>query len=249
MRRLSPAVFLIAALALLGLASCLKTVTNNNTNNPAGVSFVNLVPYGPTFHTELDGDSVEGFTYPYASYDSNANGGLKYQSLYAGIHSLSFLDSAEDILVSGETQFSKNTKYTIYLYDTMTTSGLNAVQIQDSWDSIPYGYCLFRFLNFSPNCPALNVWLPLLTDTNAILTNQAYVGTNSASTATLSNYLVLVPGTYTFTLTPYGTTGTASAIDSVQFTLQSGKGYTMFVTGLLDSTGSKAFKKGLIQMN
>lgn len=246
----NPFVFVAAALALFGLASCLKTVTNNNSNNPASIAFVNLVPYAPSFGVHVDGDSVgNNTTFPYAGYDSNSDGSLYYFTYYAGIHSVSFTDSAEDILVSGQTQFSKNTKYTIYLYDTLTGSGLQAVQLQDSYDSIPYGYCLFRFLNFSPNTPPLNVWLPLLADTNAILQNQAYVGSASYSTATLSNYIVLAPNTYTFTFTPYGSTGTSQAIDSVQETLQSGKAYTLFVTGLLDSTGVKAFKKGMIKMN
>ncbi|TDX01150.1 DUF4397 domain-containing protein [Dinghuibacter silviterrae] len=249
MRRLNPTVLLTATLVVLGLASCLKTVTNNNSTNPAGVAFVNLAPYGPRFGVFLDGDSVGNQSlFPYASYDSagSTDGGMHYESLYAGIHSIAFKDSADEILVSGETQFSKNTKYSIFLYDTLTATGLNAVQLQDSYDSIPYGYCLFRFLNFGPNAPSLNVWLPLTVDTNAILTNQQYVGSNGASTATLSQYIALSPNNYTFTFTNY-TTGTA--IDSFNVTLQSGRAYTMFVTGLLDTSGKGPFKKGLIKMN
>ena len=245
-----PFVFVLGALVLMGLASCLKTVTNNNTNNPASITFVNLVPNGPSFGVFLDGDSMwNNHTFPYASYDSNADGSLKYFSTYAGIHSVSFNDSAEDILVSGQTQFSKNTKYTIYLYDTLTANGLNAVQLQDSYDSIPYGYCLFRFLNFSPNAPIFNIWLPLTVDTLPILTNQAYVGTNTYSTATLSQYVTLVPGTYTFTFTTANSSGSQTAVDTVRETLISGKAYTLFATGLYDTLGIVPLKKGLIKMN
>jgi hypothetical protein len=250
----NPFVFALAALVLMGLASCLKTVTNNNTSNPSSIAFVNVVPNGPSFGVFVDGSSTadsvgNNHTFPYASYDSNADGSLKYFQYFAGIHSVSFNDSAENILVSGETQFSKNTKYTIFLYDTLTAQGLNAVQLQDTWDSIPYGHCLFRFLNFSPNAPIFNVYMPSVNDSVPILTGQAYVGTNTYSTATLSQYLSLVPGTYTFAFTTTNSSGAQQIVDTVRETLLSGKGYTLIATGLYDSTHVQLLTKALIKMN
>jgi hypothetical protein len=250
MFRRSRTIYPIAALILLGLASCLKTVTNNNSSNPSSIAFINMAPYAPAFTVILDGSTVgDSSTFPYAAYKKNdTTGGLYYYPLFAGIHSISFQTPQDSILVSGLIQFTKNVKYSVYLYDTLNANGLNAVQLQDSYDSIPYGQCLYRFLNFSPTAPPLDVYISTATaiDTLPIRSSQAYIGTNLSSTATLSQYLVLPPGTYKF---QFDTAGTQSMIDTVTVTLSSAKAYTMFVTGMQDSTGVKSFRKGVIQMN
>ncbi len=242
----------ILVLGLVGVAilsSCLKTVTNNNKSNPAGLTFFNMVPYGPYFKVQVDGVSIGDTTnFPYAfGWDSLPP---SYRSEFAGIHTISFLDDTGAALVTGNNvQFAANTKYSIWLFDTLTSFGLNAVQLQDSWDSIPYGYCFLRFLNFSPNFTPVDVWYR--NDTNGytpLYLSQSFMGTTTASAATLSTYQQLVPGQYTFVF-HYSPDTTNTVVDSVRDTLAPAHGYTLFIGGLWDSTGTKAFTKGLIHMN
>jgi hypothetical protein len=242
---------LTAACILTGLTACLKTVANNNTKNPAGVTYVNMAIAAPDFTVSLDNVNIgDTILFPYANYKmkSSTDSSMYYYSTYAGIHSVAFTDSSTNILVSGNTQFSTNTNYSVYLYDTLSSQGLNAVQLQDSFDSVPSNYSLIRFLNFSPNSTQYGYDLVYNEDTAVLYYAQAFVGNATASTATLSAYLQILPGNYEFALSEHGAVP-AVYDDSILMRVVAGKAYTLFVTGLVDSTGSKALTLGVIHMN
>ena len=247
----------MGVLVLMSLASCLKTVTNNNSSNPAALAIINLVPYAPPFTVILDNQPVT-LTFPYASYDSTPNGALAYDSLYAGIHSVDFQYSgiADSTLAGGLIQFSKNTKYSIYLFDTLSPYGLQAVQLSDNFDSVPLNYAIMRFLHFSPNAPPFDVYFGQygMVDSLPVFTGQSYIGTSNPSTGTLSNYTaVLTPGNYTVFLDSAGAVnyqyGGSGTLDTFHVQVLPNIAYTMFITGLWDSIGVKAFKLGMIKMN
>jgi hypothetical protein len=233
-------------------SSCLKTVTNNNKSNPSGVTFFNMVPYAPYFKVQVDGVTIGDTTnFPYSNaWSTNPP---NYTSEFAGIHTISFLDDTGASLVTGSNvQFAANTKYSIWLFDTLNSFGLNAVQLSDSWDSIPYATCLIRFLNFSPTFTPVDVmYRNNGIDTggyNYLYYSQSFMGTTTASAATLSTYMTFTPGNYTFVF-HYSYDSTFTVVDSVKDTLVSAHGYTLFIGGLWDSTGTKAFTTGLIHMN
>lgn len=246
-------IWVMAALTLAVLSSCLKTVTNNNKTNPAGLTFFNMVPYGPSFSVQVDGVKVgDSSTYRYANaWDSLPP---TYLSEFAGIHTISFLDDTGADLVTGSNiQFAANTNYSVWLFDTLNSFGLNAVQLSDSWDSIPYGYCLVRFLNFSPNFTPVDFGYRNIRDSfdytypyNTV--SQAYMGNTTLSAATLSSYTQFAPGYYTFVF-HYSYDTTFTQIDSLSDTLAAAHAYTIFIAGLWDSSGLKAFRKGTIHMN
>ncbi|HTJ14467.1 MAG TPA: DUF4397 domain-containing protein [Dinghuibacter sp.] len=263
MRRISA--FVLTSIILLS-TSCLKTKSNSNTNNPASIAFVNVAPGAPPFQVSVDDAKVgTQADFPYGNYPMNADSSIKYLQEFAGIHSVAFIDdtttSSNNILVSGQTQFSKGFKYTIYLYDTVNANGLNAVQLQDTYDSIPYNQCLFRFLNFSPNSPPLSVIAHYPDDTLVtILNNQSYVGSASYSTASLSQYITIPPAGYGGATKPYvitlsqyngfNTTPGPPVVDSFSMALAPNHAYTLVITGLIgDSTDSKGYQHFLIHMN
>ena len=247
---------LILPLVFLAVGtSCLKTVSSGNTLNPAGLAFVNMAIAAPSFSVTVDETTVgTELTFPYASYDSiGPEGALKYTTVFAGIHSGAFLDStildtaAGNVLVSGQTQFSNNLKYSIYLFDTLTGTGLQAVQILDSYDSIPSSLALMRFLNFCPSINAIDLWVKSDTGNVLLLSNQPYAGSGNISSSSLSTYsLTVLPTVYTFY---FLASGTPNVIDSLTINVLPNKAYSMFVTGLIDSTGQKAFTAGYINMN
>lgn len=257
MRRTSALILFVVVI----LSACLKTKSNSNTNNPASIALIDLAPVAPPFNFKVtvDGDSVgDQSTFPYAGYQSNADSSLKYLQEFAGIHSVAFTTSgaSDSILVSGQTQFTKGFKYTIFLYDTINPYGLNAVQLQDTWDSIPYNQCLFRFLNFSPNAPPLTVSVQYVNDTAVqILQNQGYVGSASYSTASLSQYLTLPPTGYVdsciVTLADYRgyNQKPEPILESFKVALIANHGYTLFITGLVGDSTSRGYRHGMIRMN
>jgi hypothetical protein len=245
-------IWVMAALSLAVLSSCLKTVTNNNKNNPSGLTFFNMVPYGPYFTVQVDGVKV-GDTTDYHYANGWASTPPNYLSEFAGIHTISFLDdTGADLVTGSNVQFAANTKYSIWLFDTLNSFGLNAVQLSDSWDSIPYATCLIRFLNFSPTFTPVDVYYRNNhIDTGSYIplyVSQAYMGNTTASAATLSTYTNFTPGPYTFVF-HYSYDSTFTVVDSVKDTLVAAYGYTLFIAGLWDSSGTKAFTTGLIHMN
>jgi len=246
------------ALAVVSMTACLKTNTSTNTSSPAYVTFMNVVPAGPHFHVLLDNSLVgSDSTFPYMGYyaGTTASAPVQYFSDYAGIHSVAFVDSANQLLVSGNNvQFSANTKYSIWLFDTIVPNvGLNAVQLSDSYDSVPINSILVRFLNFSPNTPSIEVqYKNILDSTITLYSNLAYVGSSSApSSASLSTYAVLPIGNYNFSLlVPGPAAGTTISAGTVNLNAPTaGKVFSVAISGLQDSTGAKAFTTGIIPMD
>jgi len=254
MMKRNPFFLLGMALVMVSATACLKTVTNNSSNSPAFVTVVNVVPAGPSFNVLVDNVQVgTQSTFPYMSYDFGTIPGspIQYLTEYAGVHSVAFTDSVNQLLVSGTNiQFSANTKYSIWLFDTLIPGvGLNAVQLSDSYDSVPTGQILVRFLNFCPNSAGIEVQYNNVLD--SVITpylNSPYIGSSSApSSATLSQYIPLPVGNYFFKLMNPGTDSVFATVNLNAPT--AGKVFTIMASGLLDSTGAKAFTTAFIPMN
>lgn len=252
------------------LASCLKSKSNNNQNSPSAVAFINVSPSMPSFNVLLDSKVVgSNQTFPYMGYqssDTSSDNALEYTSVYAGIHFISFQDSAVDTsnYASGNIQFANNTKYSVYLFDTLTNYGLNAVQIQDSYDSIPLAVptSAVRFLNFCGDSLGLDV---IYNDTTLWYSNFLFIGRGSASAATLSQYTDFPAGRYVFEFYRYGSEGFVAnypgslvlnrtdslPFDTIAFITQPQKAYTIVASGFYDSLppSPKAFKLKVINMN
>ena len=252
------------------LASCLKSKSNNNQNNPSAVAFINVSPSMPSFKVLLDGDTVgTNANFPYMGYKfatGTTDSALFYTPVYAGIHYIAFQDSTVDTIdyAAGNIQFANNTKYSVYLFDTLNNYGLNAIQIQDSYDSIPLAVptSAVRFLNFCPDSMGLDV---TYNDTILWYSNFLFIGNGSASAATLSQYTDLPAGRYVFNFFKYGTEGfianssgsglinqpTVLPFDSVAIITQPQKAYTIMVSGFFDSTAGnpKAFRHFIVHMN
>ena len=252
-------------------ASCLKSKSNSNQNNPAQVAFINVSPSNPTFNVYLDG-TIEGsnLTFPYQGYKvvtPVTDSALSYSSTYAGIHFVGFVNTTvtpTDTFASGNIQFANNTKYSIYLFDTISNYGLGAIQIQDSWDSIPLAVptSLIRFLNFSTDSAGIDV---IYNDTTLWYYNFLFIGNGSASAATLSQYTAFPAGAYLFNFYHNNTEGfiggypgstildspTVAPFSSLLYTTKAQKAYTIVASGSADSATSSpsAFKIQVIQMN
>jgi len=262
--------FLAILVMGIGLTSCLKSKSNNNQNNPSAVAFINVSPSMPTFAVLLDNDSVgSNVSFPYLGYKlalNTTDSALFYTSVYAGIHYIAFNDSTvkdTSTYAAGNIQFANNTKYSVYLFDTVNNYGLNAIQIQDSYDSIPLAVptSAVRFLNFCGDSVGLDV---TYNDTILWYSNFLFIGNGSASAATLSQYTDLPAGRYVFNFFQYGSenfmlnpSGSglinyphASPFDSVAIITQPQKAYTILVSGFFDSTsGPKVFRHFIVHMN
>jgi hypothetical protein len=253
------------------MTSCLKTVSNNNQNNPSQVAFINVSPSRPSFNVLLDGaNEGSNQVYPYMGYlIDGKDTGLKYTSVFAGIHYISFQDSADvdSIFAGGNIQFAANTKYSVYLFDTLTNFGLQAVQIQDSYDSIPQvtPQSAIRFLNFSQDTTGAGLDV-IYNDTTLWYYNFLYIGNSNSSAATLSQYTDLPAGRYIFDIyragtENYTTSGIAGStiLDKPQsppfasdtiVTLPN-KAYTIVVSGIVSASPSSpyAFRLTTVKMN
>jgi hypothetical protein len=99
----------------------------------------------------------------------------------------------------------------------------------------------FRFLNFSPNIPPVDVAL----SGTVLSSGRAY--NDVAANAGLAKFSLLAPGTYTLELRIAGTSTILLSVPNV--VLQGGKIYTLYAKGLIGDTGTGALSVGTIVHN
>jgi hypothetical protein len=123
----------------------------------------------------------------------------------------------------------------VFAYDTVNSSGkLRTLVLDDNLKAPSAGKAEVRFVNFSPNSPALDVWL-INTDTTikdtTSLNNIMYVGSVLANIDSLSAFKNIDPGTYKV----YNSASSKmNLFTSDTFTFMAGRIYTLYAKGYIN---------------
>jgi hypothetical protein len=223
-------VSLIVMFITAGIVSCNND--NKNTTPPASsFAVINASPDAASLDVYLNGGSlVRNLTY-------GADTG--YFTVSPGTYTLSFATTGTSTsLLDQGVSFAPGVTYSVFAIDSV--NHLQTAVVTDS-ASIPSSDSVeVRFLNFSPNSPALD----LAINGAVAFSNRGYNDIAANTSAAHFNYLA--PGTYTVALR---VAGSSVALYSTSVTLQGGKVYTLYAKGLTGDNGTASLSIGTVVHN
>jgi hypothetical protein len=125
-------------------------------------------------------------------------GGDPYVSVVPGSDSIRLTSATgTPYVVNAPFNFTNNSAYTLFVYDTVGTSGqLKTLLLNDPATQPTSGQAQIRFINLSSNSVPLYIDFISATDTIR-QTNLSYAGTGLVTADSLSAFTTVAPGTYT----------------------------------------------------
>lgn len=214
---------------LLSAAIC---SCNKNTNdapdvvaNPAKLAFINLIPEAPSINLYYNGTRQSGNKIGYLESSG-------YLSVASGTQNASFKDAAFTQIQQGAITLKPDSSYVLYVTgDYNATAGTNTVItiLTGNNEAAVSGKPKLRFVNASPNSPAVDVYLNSL-----VLSNKTY--------KSVSGYARADSGTVAVKI---NIANTATTILSKTITLSSNSVYTLYAYGLVNQSGTSGFNIAL----
>jgi len=218
LKNISPFIFLLGLPAVL-LTSCSKPVVTGNINTPiAAVAFIQASPDEPTLDIFFNNSRynttpiVYGSAYSYA----NVNAGKVPVAIYN--------DANVKAIATDTIQFNQNTAYSLFL--TNTVSNPQLFLLTDPLVAPPTGACSIRFINLSPDAPAVDL---VIKGGSAIASNLAFKGYTSFLPEQGNTF-------YTLEVHTAGTSTVLATLANMKF--QTGFVYTVWFHGLAAGTTS-----------
>ncbi|WP_113638567.1 DUF4397 domain-containing protein [Nubsella zeaxanthinifaciens] len=165
--------FAVAAIALV--SACGKSDTE--IPNIGSLSVYNTSPTLSSYDVYINGSRFNAAALPYA-------GGVKYTQLTEGTYEAKFTVSGEttSIYTKSNIAVGNNSFYTLYL--TGTSGNFDGLLITDDFSNTSTEKAYVRFINLSPDAPALD--LGIKDATTSLATNKAY--------KTYSGFVAVDPG-------------------------------------------------------
>jgi hypothetical protein len=164
LKRLS-ALIGVTALSAVLLSSCLKTNNNNYYPPVALVTFIQASPDEPALDFYLNSDKVNVLP---VNYGDN----IDYFRAYAGARVANFYSAGTmNKIFSGNIQLNQNTTYSLFLANKPSQPEL--VLLTDSISRPSSGDATIRFVNLSPDAPAVDL---AIQGGAVFVANKAYKG-------------------------------------------------------------------------
>jgi predicted transcriptional regulator len=219
--------FLVCVLPL-AIGACNK---NNNdapdvVANPAHLAFVNVIPEATSLNLYYNGTRQNGYRIAY----SESSG---YISVASGMQNASFKDTTyTELLKATPITLKHDSSYVMYVtgdYDRIAGTNTVTTILTTNAEKVVAGKPKLRFVNASPNSPAVDVYLNSL-----VLANKAY--------KSVSGYALADTGTIAVKV---NIAGTPTTLLSKSIKLSSNSVYTLYAYGLVNQSGTKGFNLGL----
>jgi len=211
---------LATAFLAAGLAGCVKSGVNSTSNTKAAtyIGVMNLAPYSPS--TEVYLNDVK---------QTNAIAAGNYSTAYApltpGTYGIKFKKGGSDSLMAElpASNYDSASFYSLIMYNDTIKGITKAIQVYDDFQNITITSGFYRFFNFSPETPSVDVYLnnaKVMTGRNHadIVTNPAY-----------RNFQQLDPLSYTIQVKKSGTDSVIATLSNVP--IAAGNAYTVFLNG------------------
>lgn len=225
----------IGCLSILTLNSCLKGSSSTTTPPPAitYVSLMNLALQSPSADVFFAGTKVNSAAITPGSWTS------AYSSLTPGIWDIAFKKAGVDSLMATIPAASYDSAkfYTLIMYNDLPTS-TKAYRIIDDFTNLTYDKPYVRFLHLSQNTGAVDFYL----NGTKIAANRQLA--DNLNNPNYNSYVASTNGIYTIQAKLAGTDSVVATANNQ--TLLSGDGYTVFLSGLSQGTGSNALSIGLL---
>ncbi|MBK0384173.1 DUF4397 domain-containing protein [Pedobacter sp. SD-b] len=224
----------LAAIALMfSLSSCLKNNNDNATPNIAALSVIHAAPGLQSFDFVINNQRVNSAPFNFSER-------LPYFNIYGGNRTFGiFKAGSADSIKTGNFLAESGKFYSIYVIGQATEPQF--LILKDSLTVPTVGKARVRFLNLSPDAPALSLSLKSTSNPSdsTLFSNQTYKS---------QSLFTEIDGGKTYSFTTRSNSETAVAtLDNVN--IESGKIYTIWSKGLISSTNDTT-KVGLkVQQN
>lgn len=162
------------------------------------------------------------------SFGSNSG----YNTTYVGDITADAKGANNNVLASANTTFDANGKYTFFL--TGTSGSYSLLSLHDDTQAAASGKAKVRFVQAAPGLTSAN----LLMGGAALFSAQAF--------KSVTDYNEVTAGTYVFAVT---NTGNNTLLASTSFTLQAGKSYIVYTSGISGGNGTTALAVNVLANN
>ncbi|UEG54216.1 DUF4397 domain-containing protein [Mucilaginibacter daejeonensis] len=225
-------------LILPAFFSCSKTDTANPTGSNVRVQVLNLSP--DLFPIEFWINNGSNYirlnsSYRYAATPSYFY--LTYNNPLPQIRSTRVADTRR-ILYRDSSEYKANTRHTIFFMGLYADSTYKFLKLTDDTEPVaPIGKGgKIRFVNGSPRSTPFDIWA------------NGTVAIKNVAFGTASDYQILPPGSYSFKAYPTGST-TSSLTTLQNVTIQDGRLYTLYSSGMVGRVDSAAFGLNLLAID
>lgn len=141
---------LVSCVVLIGLSACDDDDDSSVTpDNVAYVSLYNASPDSPDLDIIVDNNQINTYPFDYADYTG-------YLRFYTGDRNLRFGPfSSNNILLDTTVTFEPQEAYSVFVVNAYPD--LEALILNDPFDTPAEGNAMVRFVNLSPDAPSLEV--------------------------------------------------------------------------------------------
>ncbi|WEK17463.1 MAG: DUF4397 domain-containing protein [Candidatus Pedobacter colombiensis] len=204
--------FTLLSISSLFFNSCTKNAAP--VPDTAFLSIMNTSPTLATFNIYVDQSKINaGGAVPF-------NGSTSYFQITPGSHSVKFTTgSSTESIITKDVTLEANTINSLFLIDRGTN--MDFFKIKDELGSVSSTKAFVRFVNLSPDAPALDL---AVKEGNVIIENKAYKAN--------SQFIEVEAKTYVFEIRNKAT-GARLGEELSSMELKAGKSYTIISTGLV----------------
>lgn len=214
---------LVVALVVGTLAGCMKTGTNSqNSTNISFVTLMHMAPFAPSAEVYFNGDKR-------TSAIAAGSFSTTYGRVTPGNYKVTFKASGSNDSLSEIRSDSYDSLgfYTLVLFN-RADSSLGSMKINDDFSSLSMSSSNYRFFNFCPDAPAVDLFL-----NSSILQTSRRTADNEYNRL-YNAFSTLPPGGYSVTVKKAGTDSVIASASSVN--LQAASAYTILLSGKKNST-------------
>jgi hypothetical protein len=210
---------IIGLVGLLSLSSCSKTDNTQYTSPPAALlTFIQASPDQPTLDFSLDNNRINYSPLAYGDH-------IDYFQAYTGRRNVNFYNhSSGNAILSDTIHLNQNVAYSLFLVN--TTAAPQILLLTDTVSRPPAGGAGIRFINLSPDAPAVDL---AITGGTVLVPNKGFKGYSSFANIGGNT-------TYNLEVRQAGTTTVLATLPNVA--LNSGFVYTIWLHGLVASTST-----------
>lgn len=223
----------LGALTLLSIGTLLMQSCSKDEVPQQEVAFLNITNTSPTtgtFNVYVDQTRIN----TQGAVDFGGTSG--YMRLTTGNHSIKFTTASSiESLITKNVTLEANTINSLFLID--KGANLDFLTTKDELGSVTSTKAFVRFINLSPNSPALDL---AVKDGAVLISDKAYKASSAFTEVEAKAYVFQIKDK---------ATGTTFKVDLESIDLKAGKSYTVIATGLQPATETERAFGGKIIIN
>jgi hypothetical protein len=199
-------------------------------------------------------DSLSYGTTPFFNVANNPNpsnplaASTPYKNVSYGYRELGFgFPNTPSYLASMKNYFEPGVHYSVFVADTIEYGQLQCILLKDDLTLVDSGKAQIRFINLSPNSPAMDLWAFPDARTNAgyqLFSNRIFPVYNYGAVLEAQQFSTINSGPYYFAAVQ---TGTSNILLQGGLIVPNKCAMTIYAKGLLNGTGDKQLDVGVIE--